>query len=201
MNVRNNSEFPSLIVCWFYCSHPVAAMITIPNRYSCEFYCFSINPEIKCGTVTRQLRFLLNQLLQAGSFEWASLVALMLLDRNGLFHAITLAVDAATQCTLQRLRHQSFPGDVAATCHLGESGPGSRSLSKRTTSLWHRVTGHSTQSDTNVDDSVCGSPPISPIFGDPLSRVFAGLHQLDTWSVHNCPAYHLFLSLLQPELE
>ncbi|TPP63606.1 hypothetical protein FGIG_11655 [Fasciola gigantica] len=160
----------------------------------------STNPGIKWGTVLRQLRFLLNQLLQAGSFEWASLIALMLLDRTGLFHAITLAIDAATQCTLQRLRHRSNPGD-AATAPPGDSGPGSRVSTNRATSLWRRVTGHPTQSDTNVDELNCISPPVSPVFGDPLSRVFAGLHQLETWSVHNCPAYHLFLSRLQPELD
>ncbi|VDP81492.1 unnamed protein product [Echinostoma caproni] len=159
-----------------------------------------------CDAVRQQLIYLLNQLLQAGSFEWASLVALMILDRTGLFHAITLAVDAATQCTLQRLRQQPSSG-LSNTTVPADSGPGPRPSVSRAANLWRRVTGHhqqqqpTTQSGTDADDPEHNSSQSSPIFGDPLSRVFAGLHQLNSWSVTNCPTYHRFIGLLQPELD
>ncbi|CAL8073373.1 unnamed protein product [Calicophoron daubneyi] len=147
--------------------------------------------------VLRQLRFLLSQLLQANSFEWACLVALMVLDTAGLFHAVTLAVDAATHHNLSRLRGQNnWPTSVTTS-----DGKAVR--------LWRRVIGKNSErsrssNSTSVVDSGdldLISAPNSPIFGDPLSRVLAGLNEIGKWALHNCRTYHAFLFSVQPELD
>ncbi|KAF5400273.1 hypothetical protein PHET_06100 [Paragonimus heterotremus] len=135
--------------------------------------------------VVRQLRYLLSQLLQGGSYEWACLVALTVQDSVGLFHAVTLAIDAATKSTLSRLK------DRHATL-------------MQPARLWRRMVGSHTTGRTQPslsDGDVELAEPCSPVFGDPLSRVFAGLKQIDDWAVEHCPAYHLFLESLQSELD
>ncbi|KAF7255753.1 hypothetical protein EG68_07576, partial [Paragonimus skrjabini miyazakii] len=135
--------------------------------------------------IVRQLRYLLSQLLQGGSYEWACLVALTVQDSVGLFHAVTLAIDAATKSTLSRLKDR----------HATPMQPAR---------LWRRMVGSHTTGHTHpslIDGEVELTEPCSPVFGDPLSRVFAGLKQIDDWAVEHCPAYHLFLESLQPELD
>ncbi|KER19908.1 hypothetical protein T265_15435, partial [Opisthorchis viverrini] len=155
---------------------------------------FSIHPSNSASATSnkalRQLRYLLSQLLQGGSFEWASLVALMVQDRNGLLEAVTLAVDASTRSTLSRLR------DRHSTCHTNE---------RRSSGLWRRVVGSQHQpvpsqtSNENSDQESGG--PYSPLFGDPLSRVHAGLKQVDYWATEHCSLYHQFIDELQPDLD
>ncbi|TGZ64308.1 hypothetical protein CRM22_006432 [Opisthorchis felineus] len=155
---------------------------------------FSLHPSTSASATStkalRQLRYLLSQLLQGGSFEWASLVALMVQDRTGLLEAVTLAVDASTRSTLSRLK------DRHPTCHTSE---------RRSSGLWRRVVGSQHQpipsqtSNENSDQESGG--PYSPLFGDPLSRVHAGLKQVDYWAIEHCSLYHQFIDELQPDLD
>ncbi|KAA3675703.1 RAB6A-GEF complex partner protein 1 [Paragonimus westermani] len=145
----------------------------------------SFRPTPTSSCVVRQLRYLLSQLLQGGSYEWACLVALIVRDSVGLFHAVTLAIDVATKSTLSRLKDR----------HATPTQPAR---------LWRRMVGsHTTERSqpSLTDGDVELAEPCSPVFGDPLSRVFAGLKQVDDWAVEHCPAYHLFLESLQLELD
>ncbi|KAF8561692.1 hypothetical protein P879_01430 [Paragonimus westermani] len=163
-------------------SDPKNQSTLLPHTHSSSDS-FRSTPTSSC--VVRQLRYLLSQLLQGGSYEWACLVALIVQDSVGLFHAVTLAIDAATKSTLSRLKDR----------HATPTQPAR---------LWRRMVGSHTTGriqPSPTDGDVELAEPCSPVFGDPLSRVFAGLKQVDDWAVEHCPAYHLFLESLQLELD
>lgn len=123
------------------------------------------------AAIRAQLRYMLAQLLRANSFEFSSLVALMLQDRTGLLHAISLALnDAITADTNTRLE--------TAAVRVGGSS----------SSLERTFSGAGMQSHRDSPD---GS----------FNRVINGLYQVAGWARQHCPVYAEFVRLMEPEFE